>query len=253
MKRYGRLDENLQGTLQKNRVFCAVMPIHDQRISRRTETRRLFELTKLKKAPSFVIVGLFSADHYLVPCLSLLSSECVVFTDVPRDFQRLAEYFSDGWRREGVIDSSCLFKIGAEVRTVRWKISNNTHPVPVLNNTHPFPSKCSVDALCRVRESVRFASERSRVRIPLGPPICRIVLYGAAFLCLKNFGRPCRAPNPEVGCEPGGVIHVLFGNPSFSRLFLCILQSAAGKRIAFMPPFRKFLQKFPHHRRLVQP
>ena len=73
MKRYGRLDENLQGTLQKNRVFCAVMPIHDQRISRRTETRRLFELTKLKKAPSFVIVGLFSADHYLVPCLSLLS------------------------------------------------------------------------------------------------------------------------------------------------------------------------------------
>lgn len=184
MKRYGRLDENLQGTLQKNRVFCAVMPIHDQRISRRTETRRLFELTKLKKAPSFVIVGLFSADHYLVPCLSLLSSECVVFTDVPRDFQRLAEYFSDGWRREGVIDSSCLFKIGAEVRTVRWKISNNTHPVPVLNNTHPFPSKCSVDALCRVRESVRFASERSRVRIPPGPPkspvnkrVCRTFLF----------------------------------------------------------------------------
>ena len=30
-------------------------------------------------------------------------------------------------------------------------------------------------------ESVRFASERSRVRIPLGPPICRIVLYDAAF------------------------------------------------------------------------
>ena len=116
------------------------------------------------------VCALASHCGYLVPCLSLLSSECVVFTDVPRDFQRLAEYFSDGWRREGVIDSSCLFKIGAEVRTVRWKISNNTHPVPVLNNTHPFPSKCSVDALCRVRESVRFASERSRVRIPPGPP-----------------------------------------------------------------------------------
>ena len=72
------------------------------------------------------------------------------------------------------------------------------------------------------------------------------------FLCLKNFGRPCRAPNPEVGCEPGGVIHVLFENPSVSRFFLCILQSAAGKRIAFMPPSRKFLQKFPHHRRLIQ-
>ena len=40
------------------------------------------------------------------------------------------------------------------------------------------------------------------------------------FLCPKNFGRPCRAPNPEVGCEPGGVIHVLFENPSVSRFFL---------------------------------
>ncbi len=81
---------------------------------------------------------------------------------------------------------------------------------------------------------------------------CRIVLYDAAFLCPKTFGRPCRAPNPEVGCEPGGVIHVLFENPSVSRFFLCILQSSAGKCIAFMPPSRKSLQKFPHHRRLIQ-
>ena len=35
-------------------------------------------------------------------------------------------------------------------------------------------------------ESVRFASERSRVRIPLGPPICRIVLYDAAFFMAKK-------------------------------------------------------------------
>ena len=35
-------------------------------------------------------------------------------------------------------------------------------------------------------ESVRFASERSRVRIPLGPPICRIVLYDAAFFMFKK-------------------------------------------------------------------
>ena len=35
-------------------------------------------------------------------------------------------------------------------------------------------------------ESVRFASERSRVRIPLGPPICRIVLYDAAFFMPKK-------------------------------------------------------------------
>lgn len=114
MKRYGRLDENLQGTLQKNRVFCAVMPIHDQRISRRTETRRLFELTKLKKAPSFVIVGLFSADHYLVPCLSLLSKVCgncynyeydgYVFVDELGDLMRpeyLTSYFPQYIQKHG--------------------------------------------------------------------------------------------------------------------------------------------------------
>ena len=73
------------------------------------------------------------------------------------------------------------------------------------------------------------------------------------FYAQKNFGRPCRAPNPEVGCEPGGVINVLFENPSVSRFFLCIFQSSAGNRIAFMPPSRKFLQKSPRHRRSIQP
>ena len=165
-------------------------------------------------------------------------------------------------------------------------------------------------------ESVRFTSERSRVRIPLGPlksacvittqalffcifvkltqycgprgirtarrcrrqgnqqpsgllvsarvPTHRNVYWGARcfsasfctmrrFLYPKNFGRPCRVPNPEVGCEPGGVINVLFENSSVSRFFLDVLYGTAGKRIAFMPPFRKFLQKFPHHRRLIRP
>ena len=108
--------------------------------------------------------------------------------------------------------------------------------------------------------SQRNPSLLLRARVPTSRNVyrgdfrfCRIVLYDAAFFCLKNFGRPCRVPSPEVGCEPGGVIHVLFENPSLSRLFLCILQSAAGKCIAFMPPSRKFLQKFPHHRRLTQP
>lgn len=100
--------------------------------------------------------------------------------------RRLAEYFSDGWRREGLIDSSCLFKIGAEVRAVRWKISNNTHPVPVLNNTHPFPSKCSVDALCCVRESAAFATQRSRVRIPPGPPRRNELCSFRFFYFIKN-------------------------------------------------------------------
>ena len=44
-----------------------------------------------------------------------------------------------------------------------------------------------------------------------------------------------------------------FENPSVSRFFLCILQSSAGKHIAFMPLSRKFLQKSPHHRRSIQP
>lgn len=96
-----------------------------------------------------------SSDMPQIPgfSLSLLSSKCVVFAYVPRDFQRLAEYFSYGWRRKGLINRSCLLKIGAGVRTVRWEIPNNTHPVPVLKDTHPFLSIYSVDALCRVRES----------------------------------------------------------------------------------------------------
>lgn len=62
-----------------------------------------------------------SSDMPQIPgfSLSLLSSKCVVFADVPRDFQRLAEYFSYGWRRKGPINRSCPLKIGAEVRTVR--------------------------------------------------------------------------------------------------------------------------------------
>ena len=92
---------------------------------------------------------------------------------------------------------------------------------------------------------------------PVGMSTGEIFVFAASFctmrrfLCLKNFGRPCRAPNPEVGCEPGGVIHVLFENPSLSRFFLCILQSSAGNRIGFMPLSRKFLQRFPRHRRLI--
>lgn len=74
MKRYGRLDENLQGTLQKNRVFCAVMPIHDQRISRRTETRRLFE----------------SCSHLVLSCL-LWSVAAVLETAKILVLQRISD------------------------------------------------------------------------------------------------------------------------------------------------------------------
>ena len=45
-------------------------------------------------------------------------------------------------------------------------------------------------------ERVRFASERSRVRIPLGPPICRIVLYDAAFFMFKNLWQTVPGSEP---------------------------------------------------------
>ena len=60
---------------------------------------------------------------------------------------------------------------------------------------------------------------------PVGMSTGEIFFFAASFytmrrfLCLKNFGRPCRAPNPEVGCEPGRVIHgdVVLFDLSFGR------------------------------------
>ena len=49
---------------------------------------------------------------------------------------------------------------------------------------------------------------------PVGMSTGEIFVFAASFctmrrfFCLKNFGRPCRAPNPEVGCEPGGVVNI---------------------------------------------
>ena len=45
-------------------------------------------------------------------------------------------------------------------------------------------------------ESVWFASERSRVRISLGPPICRIVLYDAAFFMPKKLWQTVPGSEP---------------------------------------------------------
>ena len=49
---------------------------------------------------------------------------------------------------------------------------------------------------------------------PVGMSTGEIFVFAASFctmrrfLCPKTFGRPCRAPNPEVGCEPGGVVNI---------------------------------------------
>ena len=56
-------------------------------------------------------------------------------------------------------------------------------------------------------ESVRFASERSRVRIPLGPPICRIVLYDAAFFMPKKLWQTV------PGSEPWSRMRTGWGHP----------------------------------------
>ena len=56
-----------------------------------------------------------------------------------------------------------------------------------------------VDAICQPWESVRFASERSRVRIPSGPPLGAYpnpVLYGERFSFKQedtpyHYGREC--------------------------------------------------------------
>ena len=55
-------------------------------------------------------------------------------------------------------------------------------------------ARCAQKRYCW--ESVRFASERSRVRIPLGPPICRIVLYDAAFFMSKKLWRTVPGSEP---------------------------------------------------------
>ena len=55
-------------------------------------------------------------------------------------------------------------------------------------------SRCAQKRYCW--ESVRFASERSRVRIPLGPPICRIVLYDASFFMSKNLWQTVPGSEP---------------------------------------------------------
>ena len=49
---------------------------------------------------------------------------------------------------------------------------------------------------------------------PVGMSTGEIFVFAASFctmrrfLCPKTFGRPCRAPNPEVGYEPGGVVNI---------------------------------------------
>ena len=82
----------------------------------------------------------------------------------------------------------CHFCIEAKMAIFSRKQCSSKNPHYAYVFFH-FPKEmfCPLGASLRSAwESVRFASERSRVRIPLGPPICRIVLYDAAFFMLKK-------------------------------------------------------------------
>ena len=47
------------------------------------------------------------------------------------------------------------------------------------------------------------------------------------FYAQKNFGRPCRAPNPEAGCEPGGFFH------RRRRRYFCQIHPRASCRVVW--------------------
>ena len=92
-------------------------------------------------------------------------------------------------------------------------------------------------------ESVRFASERSRVRIPLGPPICRIVLYDAAFFMPKKLWRTM------PGSEPWSRMRTGWGHPctfwksiGFTLLSLHFAE-CCGQAHRFYAPFSEISSK----------
>ena len=64
------------------------------------------------------------------------------------------------------------------------------------------------------------------------------------FLCLKNFGRPCRAPNPEVGCEPGGVINIFLKIHRFHASFFAFCRVLRASASLLCPLLGNFFKNF---------
>ena len=92
-------------------------------------------------------------------------------------------------------------------------------------------------------ESVRFASERSRVRIPLGPPICRIVLYDAAFFMPKKLWQTMPGSEPWSQMRTGrGHQYIFWKSIGFTLLSLHFAE-CCGQVHRFYAPFSEIPSK----------
>ena len=92
-------------------------------------------------------------------------------------------------------------------------------------------------------ESVRFASERSRVRIPLGPPICRIVLYDAAFFMPKKLWQTVPGSEPWSRMRTGWGHQCTFWK-SIAFTFLSLhFAECCGQAHRFYAPFSEISSK----------
>ena len=92
-------------------------------------------------------------------------------------------------------------------------------------------------------ESVRFASERSRVRIPLGPPICRIVLYDAAFFMSKKLWQTVPGSEPWSRMRTGRDHQCAFWKSIGFTLLSLNFAWCCGQEHRFYAPFSEISSK----------
>ena len=92
-------------------------------------------------------------------------------------------------------------------------------------------------------ENVRFASERSRVRIPLGPPICRIVLYDAAFFMSKKPWQTMPGSEPWSRMRTGRGHHCTFWKVIGFTLLSLHFAECCGQAHRFYAPFSESSSK----------
>ena len=92
-------------------------------------------------------------------------------------------------------------------------------------------------------ESVRFASERSRVRIPLGPPICRIVLYDAAFFMPEKLWQTVPGSEPWSRMRTGRGHKCAFWKSIGFTLLSLHFTECCGQAHRFYAPFSEISSK----------
>ena len=102
-------------------------------------------------------------------------------------------------------------------------------------------ARCAQKRYCW--ESVRFASERSRVRIPLGPPICRIVLYDAAFFMPKKLWQTVPGSEPWSRMRTGRGHPCTFWKSIGFTLLSLHFAEFCGQSHRFYAPFSEISSK----------